>query len=156
MKESNLFYEMFLKYSISKGSCLIGGSNEINYLVDCHGELLNKKQAESIIKDLSDHINNIDQYPEIEYLISKSHALLPKKENKTIPRLIRKRSEKNKIIKTLGSYCFNCFSTTSLEIDHIVPLSNGGSEEIDNLQILCKSCNCRKGTKTIDYRIDNI
>lgn len=40
-----------------------------------------------------------------------------------------------------------------LTIDHIVPISVGGRNVIENAQPLCRSCNCKKHTKTIDYRV---
>lgn len=39
-----------------------------------------------------------------------------------------------------------------LTVDHVVPLSQGGTNGIDNLQPLCRSCNSSKRTKVIDYR----
>jgi len=53
---------------------------------------------------------------------------------------------RDRIFKRDGKYCCNCGSTERLEIDHIIPLSRGGRADEDNLQVLCKSCNCKKGS----------
>lgn len=48
--------------------------------------------------------------------------------------------------------CLCCGEQKPLTADHVMPLSRGGSNTIDNLQPLCLLCNDRKHTKTIDYR----
>lgn len=48
-----------------------------------------------------------------------------------------------------GKYqCVHCeryFPKKSIEIDHIIPQSKGGGNQPQNLQCLCKKCNCSKG-----------
>lgn len=36
-----------------------------------------------------------------------------------------------------------------LTVDHIIPKSKGGSNELDNLQPMCYACNHKKGNKII-------
>lgn len=43
--------------------------------------------------------------------------------------------------------CCYCGSSERLEIDHVIPVSKGGSHEEDNLKTACRSCNRKKGNK---------
>jgi len=55
-------------------------------------------------------------------------------------------------------YGFRCLCCGEIEpkikltVDHIVPIQLGGSNDITNIQPLCRTCNLRKGTQVIDYR----
>lgn len=61
-------------------------------------------------------------------------------------------AEELKLLFTLFPACLNCGSSTSLEVDHVVPLALGGSNKMGNLQILCATCNRSKGATAIEYR----
>ena len=47
--------------------------------------------------------------------------------------------------------CLKCGAEDGLSIDHILPVSRGGQNTIDNLQTLCMPCNISKGVATISY-----
>jgi 5-methylcytosine-specific restriction endonuclease McrA len=48
-----------------------------------------------------------------------------------------------------GNKCWRCGSTERLTEDHIVPLSRGGTNDIDNIAPLCGPCNSSKGARII-------
>jgi hypothetical protein len=46
-----------------------------------------------------------------------------------------------------GLRCVVCGAESRLTIDHIYPVSLGGTNDESNLQTLCRSCNSRKGAR---------
>ena len=48
-----------------------------------------------------------------------------------------------------GGRCRRCRSATNLELDHLIPVSKGGSSDESNLQTLCRRCNRRKWKKLV-------
>lgn len=68
---------------------------------------------------------------------------------------------KDYIFKKYGMKCLKCGSEENIQIDHIIPVWYGFNRKIelkqinnvDNLQVLCRSCNARRSPETIeDYR----
>lgn len=54
--------------------------------------------------------------------------------------IVRKR-----ILEKYKNKCVFCGSNENLQVDHIIPLSRNGKHDEDNMQILCKMCNLKKG-----------
>ena len=57
------------------------------------------------------------------------------------------------MLEYYGNSCVKCGSTGSNIVkDHIIPIYQGGSDSILNIQPLCQSCNSSKGPENKDYR----
>ncbi|MEU9975102.1 HNH endonuclease signature motif containing protein [Streptomyces sp. NPDC051014] len=52
----------------------------------------------------------------------------------------------------LQPYCSFCGTANDLTGDHILPLKEGGTNTLDNVRVLCRSCNTRREN---DYRKGN-
>jgi 5-methylcytosine-specific restriction endonuclease McrA len=68
---------------------------------------------------------------------------------------------RRKVFEKTGGNCFYCgkkldydiseveeLSRSGFHVDHVIPLSRGGTYEIDNLVPSCFRCNKEKGDKT--------
>ena len=72
-----------------------------------------------------------------------------------IPRIniSRARMKKNLYGNQVG-LCNGCgihFPIQNFEIDHIVPIAEGGADMIENFQLLCGGCNRIKGRRSMEY-----
>lgn len=129
-----------------------------------------KERNQSIIKNVSninpDLLKKIEKYKKenetiiefIENAVLKSlpKEILSEKELKEINR--RKNinsSTRYSILERAGFKCQCCGvkplknNNITLHVDHIIPRSLGGSDNIDNLQILCNKCNLSKQDRFI-------
>lgn len=53
-----------------------------------------------------------------------------------------------------AGFCAGCrehFQARHLEVDHIIARAKGGTDHLDNLQLLCGSCNRVKGDRGMEY-----
>lgn len=83
---------------------------------------------------------NSKKYDELSERIGIGRIYVGTAKRKSIPPSIRRK------VLSVG-YCAFCYSTTKLTIDHIIPVSKGGLDDIENLQCLCFPCNRAKSNK---------
>ena len=58
----------------------------------------------------------------------------------------RYRGQRDRVFSRDGRVCQICGTDEGeMHIDHIIPRKVGGTHDLDNLRVLCKSCNLRKG-----------
>jgi 5-methylcytosine-specific restriction endonuclease McrA len=55
---------------------------------------------------------------------------------------------RREVFKRDHHQCQYCDSTHRLTLDHVIPLSKGGSHSWDNVVTACEPCNQRKGDRT--------
>ena len=63
-------------------------------------------------------------------------------------------SDRRRLYGLQGGKCVGCrhdFQLRNLEVDHIHPRSKGGTDDFENLQLLCGHCNRVKGNRTQEY-----
>jgi 5-methylcytosine-specific restriction endonuclease McrA len=63
--------------------------------------------------------------------------------------------EWNSVCEKYNHRCLCCGEREpdiKLTVDHVIPISKGGINSIENIQPLCRSCNSKKSTKIIDFR----
>ena len=77
---------------------------------------------------------------------------IPRRTDILVP--IPYRKQKHVLFGRQEGRCAGCkyeFPFRILEVDHIIPRSRGGSDHLDNLQLLCPNCNRIKGDREMAY-----
>ena len=62
------------------------------------------------------------------------------------------RTHRHRLYGEQEGVCVGCdthFPFKVMEVDHVLPQSRGGTDHLDNLQLLCSHCNRSKGSKTM-------
>ena len=103
----------------------------------------------SSVDDFTDHVSTLYEksvpggninFRTIKYYLELEHKRTPKKaRNKNLRKLL--------LLWKQGPVCNRCdniFTISELTEDHIVPRASGGQSKLNNLQLLCKTCNSLK------------
>lgn len=78
-------------------------------------------------------------------IIKPIHNNITSKRNPIPPTL------RHEVLKRDGYQCLECGATninSTLEVDHIIPIAQGGTDEFSNLQTLCIVCNRAKSNRS--------
>jgi 5-methylcytosine-specific restriction endonuclease McrA len=55
---------------------------------------------------------------------------------------------RGRVFERDGFECQYCGAKENLHCDHVLPLIQGGANDIENLTTACRSCNCAKSGRT--------
>ena len=116
-----------------------------------HGRLLDIYESYALwqLHPMNPYLN----YEDASRLRRKEHQRPLKNERQM--RRYRVQQEKTFVIlpkeieKLYSSPCCNCGSNENQSVDHVIPLSRGGTHSIGNLMTLCRSCNSSKHARTL-------
>ena len=132
------------------------------YFIDCNknntsNTIINK--IEELNKDIGNNlkINNNELY-QLSFRKQKLYLgyLFIKSENdnkrKHFPKSLRHSLWRSFFQDNMNGYCFVCNCSVNIEnfhAGHIISVKNGGSDNINNLKVLCSLCNLSMGTQNL-------
>lgn len=78
--------------------------------------------------------------------LERAHATLARENGLAAPRRGTISSDlRRAVFERDGGRCVQCDSDFDIQYDHVIPFSLGGASTVENLQVLCATCNKRKG-----------
>jgi len=114
-----------------------GAERDIHYEENLRLLLLNRHLSENARTDISERLAKIAQKAAKKHHTKRRRSDFQQKRDHLILALIERD----------GYICAECDVYEGLTIDHILPLSKGGSDELKNLRFLCRSHNSSKGDR---------
>ena len=115
---------------------------------------LNESESEKVLEELAQHNFYDDDKPPFlakheydNWCVSKVLLWNCSQCGEAVAREFIPASVRQEVLST--GMCAHCSSPENLEVDHIRPVSLGGSSERDNLQPLCGTCNRSKRNRFV-------
>jgi len=128
-----------LKVSYNGGTIVIGRIISMSHFFN-KGIVL-QSESGSIIKIFFEDIELESIFP-LEFAKKENKNKDKESRDPISPKL---RWEVLKRDKYVCQYCGACGPNVELEVDHVIPVSRGGTDDIDNLKTACFKCNRGKG-----------
>ena len=110
---------------------------------------LSRKAVELVNYRLKDTLGSLYHFGFVT-----SRADIPKRTD--VEKTPNYRQNKHVLFGQQEGVCNGCkmdFPFKIFDVDHVVPKSRGGTDHIDNLQLLCSSCNRIKGDRPMEFLV---
>ena len=138
------FHGIFLKDDDKEmHHCQFGADDE-----EFEDSILNSHLLGEPLSKFIDELTNQTKLGEIRIKSFKVNLVYNKQSNPKRKRTHIPRGLRHEVFKRDNYTCCECGATkedgVTLHIDHIIPVSKGGTDELSNLQTLCKACNLNK------------
>jgi len=150
---------------VNRCKSLMVGKDGVAYekLCKLKSDVANARElSASLVQDFDEAIRRAQELSEIiskvqinlnmaEHSVRKMIAESYEARRHAANRFIANEEVRKAVVLRDGARCRRCSSETSLSLDHIIPVVEGGRDQIENLQVLCTPCNSAKGGKLESY-----